>query len=101
MDFQIHFSLFFNEKEIRQLYLNLSRKYHPDKGGDHNDFINLKKRYEERLIYIRRIKKNKEIPINYLNRTFISVYKNTSYKSFQKKSIVKDNIEYYKKYNLR
>ena len=35
------------DKSLKKIYKKLSIKIHPDKGGDHKDFIQLKRFYEE------------------------------------------------------
>ena len=39
-----------NNNEIKKNYRNLAIKYHPDKGGDSNDFIKLNDAYNKLLL---------------------------------------------------
>lgn len=35
-----------SQEEIKKAYQRLARKHHPDKGGDHDDFVGVQKAYE-------------------------------------------------------
>lgn len=84
----------FNQETIRQKYLKLSRKFHPDKGGQQSDFVKISEAYNFLL-------KNPEEPIkqnlkdlNDIFRTFIksNIFSRTNVRSFGFKRQLKLNI---------
>ena len=63
--------------DLKKQYKLAAQKHHPDKGGNHDDFIKLQKEYDEALLKIskpvkkkRRFKPYSDAEINWMLREF-------------------------------
>lgn len=68
--------------ELKKQYKLAAQKHHPDKGGNHDDFIKLQKEYEEALLKIskpvkkkRRFKPYSDAELNWMLREFDKLHK--------------------------
>ena len=68
--------------ELKKQYKLAAQKHHPDKGGNHDDFIKLQKEYEEALLKVskpvkkkRRFKPYSDAELNWMLREFDKLHK--------------------------